>query len=313
MGILTGLFLESDEFNEDDQYFVSSTRVYTGAFLTSDDSTSVRANCGFAPYQVHPTDPTQYVVGINAVMKYQEISGYNNPTGVADANDGTPCYWWTISVNFGAWNTLTHTPTGDPSLTPISYSYQWQVFEQAVDVAIVGKNADGSYQYGPVLNSAGDPFDPPVTRDQLRGILKIVQNTLTYPVVTYFNYGNVINNDLWNGFAPYTLKFSPPSMPERPFSQYLNKNYYRNEAEIIFNPYTWNAQPIDRGFNYLVGGQKAKVLDAGGTPVSTPVLLDGSGDVLASPSYNNITIFNFQVYQDITFSTTFPAFANLFN
>ena len=314
MGLL-GLFPQKSSSSIDDLYNRSGKRVYRAAFTVDFDENDVRKNLGptfFINYP-HPSDAGQVITGIDVDQDDSGITTYQNQFGSFDINNGTGCYWWDVSITYGGWNPLEHSFSGNPIDQPVTFSFQWVTYEQAVDVAITGKNSDGSYIYSPVVNSANIPFDPPVVKDQLRGSIRISQNVMKFDIRTFFAYGNTINNDLWNGFAINTIKLSPPNMPERLYSQFLGQTYYRLDYEFNFNPDGWNARPIDRGYSQLItGGRQQIITDLMGTPLSTPTLLDGAGRPLLNPTPATIHSFNFQVYSDLNFSETFPKFNQLF-
>lgn len=296
----------------------TSVRQYRAAFDSSSDESYVLKNLGSSvyPYAPHPSDPKRLITGweVDQDSEAGIVPFVPDLTDNNNTNRGMPCYWWDITINFGPVNLLEVTLTGNPVNQPIICSFSWTVFEVPVDVAVVGKNSDGSYQFAAVTNSAHMPFDPSVVRDQLRGSIRVSENVLDYDPATYWNVGNAINNDLWNGFSAYTLKWTPPSMPTREWSQHLQRPFYRLDHEFSFNPFGWNATPIDRGFFYLnsTTGEPIKILDLNGQPVSTPCLLDGSGGILLNPTPSNIHSFNYQVYTDLVFASTFPKFNNLF-
>lgn len=311
MGLL-GLIPVKSDSKENDQFERSGTRSYTAGFTADCDENYARANLGasFVINYPHPSDSGQVVAEI-AVSQGGEVSIWTNPLNATDTNNGTACYYWDVQITYGPWDPLTHTATGNPVDQPVDVSFQWQVFEQAADVAMVPGSSPPTFV--PVLNSANDPFDPPVTREQLKGIMRVAWNSLTFSPATFFAYGNMINSDTWNGFNPFSVKFSPPNMPQRLYSQFLGQNYYRLEAEFAFNPNDggWNAKPIDRGYRALNGsGVPYKIVDVNGQPISQPALLNGSGAVLTSPSgYVQIP---FQVYLSTAFATAFPNLTTLF-
>ncbi len=309
MGLL-GIFLQKPSRSIDDQWARGGQRTYLAAFTQDCDEVFVQENCGFLINQPHPSDAGSVVNQIEVDCPDYTPSIYLNPTGAADANDGSACYWWTVTLTYGPWDPLTHTATGSPVDQPIDVSFQWQVFEQYVDVAIDPSNGN----LVPVLNSAGLPFDPPVTREQLKGIMRVAWNALTFDPATFFANGNYINSDVWNGFPVGTVKFSPPNMPQRLYSQFLGQNYYRLEAEFCFNPNDggWNAKPIDRSFFALDSSSNLiKLLDINGQPLSQPALLNGSGAVIA-PTAGTFYQFNYQVYNSTSFATAFPNLTSLF-
>jgi hypothetical protein len=308
MGLI-GFYLQTASSVIDDQFARSGSRKYIAAFTPDCDENFVRRFLD-PTLQInfpHPSDLGQVVSGIQ-VQAPQEPSRFTDPTG-ANSLDGTPCLWWDVEVTYGPWDPLQHTATGNPVDQPVDVSFNWQVFEQVVDVA----RDPSSGNFVPVVNSAGDPFDPPVTRDNLRGILRVAWNSLSFNPASFFANGNKVNSDVWNGFPAFSIKFSPPNMPQRLYSQFLGQNYYRLEAEFAFNPNDkgWNAFPIDRGYRALNGsGNLFKIFDINGQPLSQPALLNGSGIVLTSLA--SFVQLEFQVYDSITFAAAFPNLNTLF-
>jgi len=312
MGLL-GLFPQKSASTENDQWERSGSRTYTAAFTTDCDESYARSNlgAGLIINYPHPSDSGQVVAEIS-VEQGDVISGFVNPLDAADVNTDTACYWWDVTVTYGPWDPLTHTATGNPVDQPIDVSFQWQVFEQVADIAMTPGSSPPAYV--PVVNSAGDPFDPPVTREQLKGILRVSWNSLTFNPAAFFTYGNMINSDVWNGFPAFSIKFSPPNMPQRLYSQFMGQNYYRLEGEFAFNPNDggWNAKPIDRGYRAKnTSGGLNKIVDITGQPISQPALLDGSGNVLTTLS--DYVQLEFQVYTSTVFATAFPNLTTLFS
>jgi hypothetical protein len=309
---LLGLFPGGSTSGENDQWERSGMRRFIAAFDSSNDEVYARSNLG-SSYVInypHPSDSGQVVSNIE-VKQIEEPSRFADPTNPANTLAGSGCYWWDVTITYGPWNPLTHTATGNPVDQPITFSFDWQTYQAAADVAW---NPSTS-AYVPVVNSAGDPFDPPVTRELLRGIMRVAWNALSFSPATYASYGNCINSDVWNSFPIGSVKFTPPKMAERLWSQYLAQNYYRLEAEFCFfsdnSTGSWNAQPIDRGFRALDGSYLYKILDQNGQPISQPALLNGSGAPL-NTSLGSYYQFNYQIYPSISFNSTFPALTTLF-
>jgi hypothetical protein len=311
MGLL-GFYLQSAGSGEDDQFARSGSRKYTAAFTPDCDENFVRKFLD-PTLQInypHPSDLGQVVSGIS-VTSPQEPSRFADPTDPGNPLNGTYCLWWDVDVTYGPWDPLTHTASGNPADQPIDVSFQWEVFQQPADIAWDPSTS----AFVPVVNSAGDPFDPPVTRDQLRGILRVAWNSLAFDPASFFAHGNKINADVWNGFPALSIKFSPPNMPQRLYSQFLGQNYYRLEAEFAFNPNDggWNAKPIDCGYRYNDGsGNLFKIFDHVGQPISQPALLNGSGLVLAPTIPRTYFQLEFQVYDSINFASTFTNLTTLF-
>jgi hypothetical protein len=307
MGLL-GLYPQKASSSENDQWERSGTQKFVAFFTTDCDEVYARTHLGTLINDPHPSDAGQVVADIT-VSQWEEITAFYDPTNLSNTDNGTPCYGFDVDIIYSPWDPLTHTATGDPADQPIDVAFDWQVFEQAVDIAYDPSTSS----YVQVVNSAGDPFDPPVTREQLKGILRVAWNSHTFSPASFFAYGNCINADIWNGFPIGSIKFCPPKMPQRLYSQFLAANYYRLEAEFAFNPNDggWNAKPIDRGYRALDGsGHPYKIFDINGQPISSPALLDGSGVPL--PPTGAYYQFNYQIYNSITFATTFPNLTTLF-
>jgi hypothetical protein len=311
MGLLGLIPIKSDS-KISDQFERSGTRAYNAGFTSDCDENYVRTHLGssFVINFPHPSDAGQVVAEI-AVTQGDVETTWTNPLNPSDSNNGAACYYWDVQVTYGPWDPLTHTATGNPVDQPIDFSFQWQVFEQTADIAMVPGSSPPTFVA--VVNSAGDPFDPPVTREQLKGIMRVAWNSLTFNPAAFFVFGNQINSDTWNGFPPFSVKFSPPNMPQRLYSQFLGQNYYRLEGEFAYNPNDggWNPKPIDRGYRAKNGtGGLYKIVDINGQPISQPALLDGSGNVLTTLSaYVQI---EFQTYVSTVFATAFPNLTTLF-
>lgn len=308
-----GIFTQKASASLNDQWERAGERHYLAASELADDEDFVLNHCGFVINQPHPTTPLKVISSISVdQLADAEPSRFKNPLDPFDVNTDTPCFWWEVTLQYAGWNPLEHTVTGNPIDTPLNLSFQWQTYETAVDYAIVGMNSDGSPQLGPVVNSCGDPFDPPVVKDQLRGVIRVVQNSLTFDPGTYFLYGNTINSATWNGFPAHYVKLSPPNLPERQYSQFLGEIYYRLEFEFLVNPEGWDAKPIDAGFRHLNSGVPTMALDPNGQPVSKAVLLDGSGGILINPTFSNVSFGLFQIYTELDYNQVFGKFSNLF-
>lgn len=312
MGMIGVPYIARRSTSLNDNWERSGMREYVVAFTQDVDEVQVRMalSSTFNINLPHPSDSGQVIVNI-AVEQIEEPSLFADPTNPGSTSLNTACYWWKVTTDYGPWDPLQHSVTGNPVDQPIDFSFQWQIFEQPVDVAW----NPATSAFVPVVNSAGDPFDPGVTREQLKGVMRVAWNSLVFNPSTSFANGNLINEDVWNGFPQYTIKFTPPAMPQRLYSQFLGQNYYRLEGEFAFNPNDngWNAMPIDRGFRALNGSSVPyKIFDVNGQPISQPALLNGSGGVLPFASLSSFVQFDFQIYNSITFATAFPNLTNLF-
>lgn len=132
------------------------------------------------------SDPTCHVVSIRP-----------------ERHGGDEALIWDVIVRY------TNDPTGvdNPLEEPAEFSISPAQFQQAIDQDLDGK---------PVVNSARQPFDPPVERDDFRVVMVISKNYAAtpfgiYPVfnpATAIEYQDAVNTNTVYGFPPYTFKLS---------------------------------------------------------------------------------------------------------
>jgi hypothetical protein len=199
---------------------------------------------------------------------------------------------------------------------------------------------------GPIVNSAIVPFDPPIERDDSRGVLRIKRNLASLNCDTIFT--NVINSKAcsfsWRGIsksiAAYCGKIRDVSAVPRNHPTY--GDYVECELFIdIFDDgkKTWRYLILDRGLSARAGygdpdghggtfgasdtrtvtgiPPQRRITDIDGNPVSDPVLLDGNGQplndskptgALDPPVYSNWKDYT---EYDWTNATSWPIFVGL--
>jgi hypothetical protein len=174
---------------------------------------------------------------------------------------------------------------------PPAISIEGQVFRQVIDLDINGN---------PLVNTAGDPYDPGIEIDQERAIIKIEQNLQTFPgfALAYANYLNL--NPIW-GLAAKTVKQAVPLIT-RDYHPACGR-YYKLAVNFDYDPNGWQSKPLNQGFRQLVSGVQRQILDAAGLPISSPLPLDANGKVLTPPvNPSNIIINAYDVYKTVDFS-----------
>jgi hypothetical protein len=161
-----------------------------------------------------------------------------------------------------------------------------QNVENPVDRAATVRWSSQSYQVPvtqdingtPILNSAGDPFDPPVEREDKRRILNYSRFENSYSQIFADLYENAVNEDVFMGADP----------------GYCRCNHIHGERHYEKGAYTWKVDyefefrregyeipVLDQGFRYLDSNDVAQTIrDGQGTPVSSPALLNGIGGLL---------------------------------
>ncbi len=107
--------------------------------------------------------------------------------------------------------------------------------------------------------------------------------------------------------AKRTLKIAEPQFSD--VRREHNIDYQVISFDLDYNALTWDYTTVDRGFHYLKSGVVTKIVltnatspTGDGTAPTTPILLDGSGGILASPSSATAIIRAGVVYPDNDFN-----------
>jgi len=106
-----------------------------------------------------------------------------------------------------------------------------------------------------VVNSAGEPFDPPITREISRPILRIVRNEwdpgvsggIGYDNAIAMAYVDTINSDDFIGALPKQVKMAGITADRHFESGML---YWRVTYELHFRQETWDVQVLDQGMRH---------------------------------------------------------------
>lgn len=211
---------------------------------------------------------------------------------------------WIVTVEYGRAPNVAENPLSEPSELDI----EGREFEVAID-----RDRNGN----PLVNSAGDPFDPPVTIEDNRIIVTVARNEATPQyaaanpgyVGPVFNYADLTgmvgktNQTTFLGYGPRKLKALFPRI-SREFSpnigfywkviyrfEIIDKEYEIDDPDNPGTPLVigqgHDRVILDQGFREKVGSVK-KLITLDGQPLQEPALLDGSGEKLPegdSPRY----------------------------
>ncbi len=162
-----------------------------------------------------------------------------------------------------------------------------------------------------VLNTATDPFDPPIEVDDSKTTIRIVRNEAVFTASYHKEWNNTVNKTAFRGFAIGTLKLGLASQNQWERGvEYFKVTYTLQEhggRDEGGNPLKWDPHILNRGFRYRVSGAGAliRALD-GGTPVSQPVMLAANGDKLAAdgtPIYLDFVGYKPQEFADLLLPT----------
>jgi hypothetical protein len=290
----------------DDHFYRTGTRTFRVWATTDYDEVHVGTNLGIGIYNTHPSDSGMKVVNIAVGLDCPNIVYYDsraNPGGAGSPPaNGTQCYQWRATVTYGPWNPIEHTNDGDPTAQQIEIKMNGVNYEQIVDLDVYGN---------PVVNTAGDYFDPPVTRDQTRCVLEVTRNEVGFSPATIYTYANKVNLATWNGFAARTVKIAPPSVVPM-WSQFSSEVYSRVTYTFEYDPDGWDKTVLNQGNRYLSyggggcgggGAVRYNARDDKGDLVTSPVLLDSLGRKLTQPiNESNVVVLTYQIYETLDFS-----------
>lgn len=126
----------------------------------------------------------------------------------------------------------------NPLLRPARWSGSLAHFTSP---AIVDINGD------PILNMAGDPYDPPLEGDDSRQSFQAVRNEAKPPWGVSQLYKDAINSDGWNGVARWTVKIFDISFGELQFEN--GQAFYPVTYVFQYDPKNWLLKPLEIGYN----------------------------------------------------------------
>lgn len=215
----------------------------------------------------------------------------------ADETETPEC--WEVQVSYTTACADPEEWAADPLLDRPDISFDVEEYELALQQAVLAPGQTGPPP--PILNSAGDPFDPPPTRPASRTKITVGRNEDHYDGAQMQAWANVTNSDVWWGYAVGSVL----SKPVRAQRAYRNgRRYWRVSYTFLVSdvPWLWQLSILDRGYRKkpAVNGQLQPITLPGGRPLSEPALLDGNGNPLAvgSPA----AFLKFPVYPSAAFA-----------
>ncbi len=239
-----------------------------------DDAPIVEAAVGVVAGDPHPNDFGAKARSINA-------------------RQGESRLVWLVTVSYSSAKDLQPNPLNDPA----EISWDGEPFQRPLI-----KDKDGKA----VLNSAGDPFDPPIMRDDNRPVASVTKNVGSVPTWV-LNYRDVVNSDQFtlDGLTIAAGKAKIKWISVSPRQERNGVSFRTLAFQIHLNKDGWAFEVLDRGFRELDPNDATKriqIRDDEKRLVTEPVLLDGSGARLADPDENNAVFRDFDGYEELPFS-----------
>lgn len=141
-----------------------------------------------------------------------------------DNDDGLK---WLVSVT---WQSPTLEIETSPILEPPEISYGFAQFSRVAD-----KDIDDN----PIVNSAGETFDPPLEQDDSRAVVLIKRNEASFYFARAIAYQDAVNTDAYSGAEPGTLKIARITADRKVHSVF--GVYYEVTYEIHYRPDGWKS------------------------------------------------------------------------
>jgi hypothetical protein len=195
---------------------------------------------------------------------------------------------WHVTTGYSSARELNEDPEDDEVLI----DWNSEIYQEIVQFDVNGKA---------VLNSAGDYFiDPTPSRDAIHMIARIEANVTDVPPFI-ISYQNAVNDNVVNigGLicAAGLVKVQRMTIGKRQARN--DTTFYPFSYEAHVHSDGWRLRPLDAGFRQIEYGELVQIKDGLGDEVTTPVPLDGAGQVLISPSPETGVFGDFTIYPEL--------------
>ena len=236
-----------------------------------------------------------YAVGSNGSLP---IIGNTHPE---DANafcislqveNTSPWAGWTVTANYSDERTIDDTPTDDAA----SISWGSEQFQKPAVFDLSGKL---------IVNSAGDPFDPPAMMDDSRRVVTVEKNLAVVPS-WILDYQDAVNNDVFSvdGISIGIGKAKMQNVTVSPRQRRNGTTFRTVTFTIHLQRDGWLLDILDAGFREKVSGGRRNIKNNGdGEAPTAPVPLDGNGQPIDDPTPTNCVFLQFAVYKTRPFSS----------
>jgi len=152
----------------------------------------------------------------------------------------------------------------------------------------------------PILNTAGDAFDPPLEVTRTHPVIVFTRNEPSFTFDYALSYMDHVNSGSYLGAGAGTVKCNDIAA-QKMFAQ--AQEYWQVRYEFEYNPDGWQPQVLNAGYMQLFSGGKYKILDSDGRDVSEPWPLDASGERIAANFLPDSAIYlTFTVFPSANFN-----------
>ena len=221
---------------------------------------------------------------------HPDVAGAWCTTLQVDPSD--PWKGWTVTAEYSTERELAETPTDDPA--EITWGYeQFQ------------KPAVTNYAGQAILNSAGDPFDPPIMIDDSRPHVTISKNLASVPV-WIFTYQDAINSGSFT-VDGITVAAGLAKMQNITITRGQSRNgtsFRTVTFSIHLQKQGWSSKQLDAGFRQIgYSGARENIRNSIDDELpAAPVPLNGAGVALDDPDPATAVYRTDVVYESKDFS-----------
>lgn len=203
-----------------------------------------------------------------------------------------PWAGWTVTANYSDERTIDDTPTDDAA----SISWGSEQFQKPAVFDLSGNL---------IVNSAGDPFDPPAMMDDSRRVVTVEKNLAVVPT-WILDYQDAVNSDAFtvDGVSIGIGKAKMQNVTVSPRQRRNGTTFRTVTFTIHLQRDGWLLDILDAGFREKVSGGRRNIKNNGdGEAPTAPVPLDGSGQPIDDPTPTNCVFLQFAVYKTRPFSS----------
>mgnify|MGYP006266280633 CR=1 FL=1 len=211
-----------------------------------------------------------------------------------------PKHGWTVTASYSSEREISENPLDEPA----KITWGSENFQEVAVADINGKL---------VLNSAGDPFDPPLMKDFSRRTATVTKNVSSVPS-WFFQYEDAVNSSAFS-IGGLTVATGKALCKKTSVSVAKVRNgivYYEVTTELHFSKKGWKARGLDAGFRYKYFStadseyRRADIVTTNEQGVeekpTAPVPLDGNGQIIKDPTPSNCVFLEFDICEALDFS-----------
>ena len=211
-------------------------------------------------------------------------------TSVTASQRGENGRLWTVTANY-----TTDAPTTQDDEDPLNQPRKVSWSSGSVSV-VAERDRDGKV----IVNSAGDPFDPPIEIERPHAILVVSRNEASFSGTTIIQYKQKVNSAPFSigGVGEIICSDINATTDEQNGIEFWNVTY-----KFEYAPEGWQPEILEQGLRQITAtGSYETCKDDEGNDVTTPVLLNSAGKQILARDGTSSTFTKWNVYEEIDFN-----------